>query len=222
MHCVAGARLRSIRQQDGIPSGPGEAFTHAPAQRYLDSLYERFLPLRDAKVADYIPELATADPDCFGIALVTVDGHVYQSGNTREPFTIQSISKALVYGLALEDNGVEAVTAKIAVEPSGDAFNSISLEDGTGRPLNPMINAGAIATTGLVHGKDRRHRLARILACMGQYMGHLPEVDEVVYASERDTGHRNRAIAHMLRNFDILGGDPEDALDVYSSSAPSR
>ncbi len=187
----------------------------SPIQRYLDALYERFLPLRDGNVADYIPELATADRDAFGIALVTVDGHVYQAGDTRQPFTIQSISKALVYGLALEDNGVDAVTAKIGVEPSGDAFNSISLEDGTGRPLNPMINAGAIATTGLVHGKDRNEVLARILARFGQYMGHEPEVDGVVYASERDTGHRNRAIAHMLRNFDILEGDPEDALDVY-------
>jgi len=187
----------------------------SPIQRYLDSLYQRFLPLGEGKVADYIPELALANPDSFGIALVTVDGHVYQSGDTREQFTIQSISKALVYGLALEDNGVEAVTARIGVEPSGDAFNSISLEDGTGRPVNPMINAGAIATTGMVKGADREERLARILNCLGRYMGQTPEVDEVVYASERDTGHRNRAIAHMLRNFDILTGEPEDALDLY-------
>ncbi len=189
--------------------------THSPVQEYLDSLYERFLPLREGNVADYIPELALADPDAFGIALVTVDGHVYQAGDTRQPFTIQSISKALVYGLALEDNGVEAIAAKIGVEPSGDAFNSISLEDGSGRPLNPMINAGAIATTGLVHGTDGLDKVKRILDCFGRYVGHELDVNESVYASERDTGHRNRAIAHMLRNFDILSGDPQSALDVY-------
>ncbi len=115
-------------------------------QSYLETLHADYAGLRAGAVASYIPELLKADPDWFGIALVTVDGHVYQAGDSRQPFTIQSISKAITYGIALEDQGIEAVMRKVDVEPSGEAFNSISLEPGTGRPRNPMINAGAIAT----------------------------------------------------------------------------
>ena len=82
-------------------------------------------------MASYIPELLKADPIWFGIALKTVDGHVYQVGDSRQPFTIQSISKAITYEIALEDNGVEAVLRKVDVISSGEAFNSISLEPGT-------------------------------------------------------------------------------------------
>jgi len=188
---------------------------HSPIQAYLERLHEKYLALRDGAVADYIPELAKADPEWFGIAIVTVDGHVYQVGDTRQSFTIQSISKPIVYGLALEDNGIEAVRGKVGVEPTGDAFNSISLDPATGCPLNPMINAGAVATTSLVKGKDPAERLARLLRTFSLYFGHDVGIDEVVYASERDTGHRNRAISHMLRNFDVLEGNPEEPLDLY-------
>lgn len=184
-------------------------------QTYLEQLHARYQPLTDGAVADYIPELTKADPEWFGIALITVDGHVHQVGDTREPFTIQSISKAFAYGIALEDSGVEQVAAKIDVEPSGEAFNSISLEPDTGRPRNPMINAGAIVTTGLVSANQPGGRIGRILDVFGRYAGHPLEVDQDVYASERDTGHRNRAISHMLRNYDILESDPEPTLDCY-------
>ena len=186
-----------------------------PMQRYLEELHASLRDLHDGELASYIPELTLADPEWFGIALVTVDGSVYQVGDARQEFTIQSISKAITYGIALEDQGIDKVFAKVGVEPSGEAFNSISLEPDTGRPLNPMINAGAIATTGLVSAATREERLARILARLEKYVGHPTTVDEQVYRSERDTGHRNRAISHLLRNADILTGDPEDALDVY-------
>lgn len=186
----------------------------SPIQSYLESLHEKFLPLRDGAVADYIPELARANPDWFGIAIVTVDGHVYEEGDTRQPFTIQSISKPLVYGLALEDNGVGGVRHRVGVEPTGDAFNSISLDPATGCPLNPMINAGAVATTGMVAGDSAEEKMARLLKTFSRYVAHDVTVDEVVYASERDTGFRNRAISYMLRNFNVLD-DPETPLDLY-------
>ncbi len=186
-----------------------------PMQRYLEDLFDRLRGLDDGEVASYIPELTLADPNWFGIALVTVDGSVYLVGDAREEFTVQSISKAITYGVALEDHGIDGVFAKVGVEPSGEAFNSISLEPDSGRPMNPMINAGAIATTGLIEAATREERLARILARFEKYVGHPVKVDEQVYGSERDTGHRNRAISHLLRNADILTGDPEDALDVY-------
>ena len=93
--------------------------------------------------ASYIPELASVDPDLFGICLTTVDYAVYEAGDTRAGFTIQSMSKPLTYGLALERWGEQVVRSRVGVEPSGDAFNEISLGPATGAPLNPMINAGA-------------------------------------------------------------------------------
>lgn len=188
---------------------------NTPIQDYLENLHRRLQTLDGGRVASYIPELAKADPGLFGIAIATVDGRVYEVGATRERFTIQSISKPLVYGIALEDRGPEAVRRTVGVEPSGEAFNSISLEPGTGRPLNPMINAGAIATSSLVAGADRPARLARVLSALSAYAGRPLDIDEAVFESERTTGHRNRAIGHMLRNYDILGGDPDEVLELY-------
>lgn len=187
----------------------------ASLQRYLEQLQERFAALESGSVADYIPELRKANPDWFGIALVTVDGHVYQVGDSRQPFSIQSISKAFTYGIALEDRGADAVAAKIDVEPSGEAFNSISLEPDTGRPRNPIINAGAIVATSLVEGDGAESKITRILEKFAQFAGGSLAVDESIYQSEKSTGHRNRAIAHLLRNYEILEGDPEEPLDAY-------
>ena len=117
-----------------------------PLGTYLQHLHHQVSALRDGQVADYIPELAKVDADAFGIVLVTTDGTVYAVGDADAPFTIQSISKAFVYATALADSGRDAVLKKVYVEPSGDAFNSISLHPESGAPLNPMINAGAIAT----------------------------------------------------------------------------
>jgi len=187
----------------------------SPVQRYLEELHARFVDDCSGEVATYIPELGLGDPDRFGICLTTADGHAYEVGDTRDPFTIQSMSKPFAYALALADRGREAVAAKVGVEPSGDAFNSISLAPGTGRPLNPMINAGAITTTALVAGADDDARFERILAAFSRFAGRPLDVDEAVFASERRTGHRNRAIGHMLRSFDILGDDPDRTLDEY-------
>jgi glutaminase len=182
---------------------------------YLEDLHQEFMPLTDGAVASYIPELLKADPQWFGIALVTVDGHIYQVGTTRQEFTIQSISKAITYGIGLEDSGVDTVLRKIDVEPSGEAFNSISLEPGTGRPRNPMINAGAIAAMAFVRGETADDKLKRILDTYSRYLGHPVRVDDEVYRSEKSTGHRNRAIASMLRNYDILEADEDQLLDLY-------
>lgn len=136
-------------------------------------------------------------------------------GDSQQQFTIQSISKPFVYGMALEDNTRSEVLAKIGTEPTGDAFNAISLESTTGRPRNPMINAGAIAAAGLIAGKSMTTRLQRILDTFSLYAGRELSIDESVYHSESTTGHRNRAIGHMLRNFDILEDDPTPTVDLY-------
>jgi glutaminase len=186
-----------------------------PVTRTLRALHERFQPLVEGAVATYIPELAGADPNSFGISLATADGQIYEVGDTGRLFTIQSISKPFVYGLALEDRGRAVVLERIGVEPTGDAFNEISLERSTGRPRNPMINAGAITATSLVAGHSLEDRWERILAVFSLYAGRRLALAEPVYRSERDTGHRNRAISHMLRNFGIVDRDPEPDLDLY-------
>ncbi|MCB0938420.1 MAG: glutaminase, partial [Mycobacterium sp.] len=112
-------------------------------QRYLDELVAEFSSVEDGDLACYIPELAEADPSSFGLTLSAADGFLYESGDARTEFTIQSISKAFTYALALDTAGLDAVDAKIGVEPSGDAFNEISVDEHTKTPKNPMINAGA-------------------------------------------------------------------------------
>jgi glutaminase len=187
----------------------------SPIQDFLEDLHRECAADNDGAVATYIPELAKANPDWFGICLVTANGSIYEVGDTRQEFTIQSISKPFVYGLALEDNGRTATLQRVGVEPTGDAFNSISLDPGTGRPRNPMINAGAIATAGLIAGKTAASRFKRILETFSIYAGRELKVDKTVYQSESETGHRNRAIGHMLRNFDKLTGDPAPTTEIY-------
>src|SRR3989442_4270385 len=187
----------------------------SPILKCLERLHQKYAGLCEGEVATYIPELAKANPESFAICVATTDGHVYEVGDSRQPFTIQSISKPFTYGLALEDRGLDQVLAKIGVEPTGEAFNSISLAPGTGRPLNPMINAGAITAASLIAGHSAEDKLARLLRVYSLYAGRSLALDDAVYASERSTGHRNRAIGHMLRNFDIIDTDPDIALDLY-------
>jgi glutaminase len=184
-------------------------------QDYVDSILGGCVVNRSGAVADYIPELAAADPDAFGICIASADGHVYEAGDTRVPFTIQSISKPFTYGLALSDRGIAAVDAKVGVEPSGDAFNEISLDPVSGRPRNAMINAGAITAASLVAGDAEPERFERIRATYSRYAGRELELDQAVYESERRTGHRNRAIGYMLRTVSILEEDPEPVVDRY-------
>ena len=189
--------------------------TTLPLQRYLTALHRNYASKSDGAVATYIPELASADPAWFGICIVTADGYVYAVGDSDRRFTVQSISKPMVYAAALADRGREHVLRKVGVEPSGEAFNSISLDPHSGAPLNPMINAGAIATTGLVAGKDAQAQWKRIADVMGTFFGREIAVDAAVYRSESETGHRNRAIAWLLKNFGIIEGDPMPVLENY-------
>lgn len=184
-------------------------------QRYLDRICEEHAGCTEGELASYIPELADVDPEGFGMSLSSADGHVYQSGDAAIEFTIQSISKPLTYALALDLLGEDAVDAKIGVEPSGEAFNEISVDSSTKTPKNPMINAGAIAAVSLIPGGDADERFARIRDFYSACAGRPLHLDEQVYRSEKATGSRNRAIAYMLESFGVLDGDPDEALDVY-------
>jgi glutaminase len=184
-------------------------------QQYLDRIRAEHAGVTDGALADYIPELARVDPSGFGLSLSSADGFVYESGDAALNFTIQSISKPFTYALALDRIGIAAVDERIGVEPSGEAFNEISVDRITKKPKNPMINAGAIAAVSLVPGATPDERFESIRDFYSGFAGRRLELDREVYASEKATGSRNRAIAYMLDSFGALDDDPDDVLDVY-------
>jgi glutaminase len=173
---------------------------------------------KEGKVATYIPELSKANSEVLGISLVTLDGDEYSAGDYGTRFTIQSISKIITLMLALLDNGEEKVFSKVGVEPTADAFNSIiNLETkNLQRPLNPMINAGAIATVALIQEKEGKDPFSRILEFTRKITGcDTVVLNEKVYESEKITGNRNRSLAYFMKSTGVIESNVEEVLDVY-------
>ena len=185
-----------------------------PLLRFLAACHADFSNETGGAVADYIPELGKADPEHFGISLATLDGHVYEVGDTRIPFTIQSMSKPFVFALALDTLGAARVESAIGVEPSGDPFNSIRL-NADNHPFNPMVNAGAIACSGLIHEAKGDGAFEYIRQALGRFAGRELGIDEAVFASESATGDRNRAIGYLLRNSTVIKDNVNAVLEVY-------
>jgi glutaminase len=184
-------------------------------QTMIDSLHDKYASDTSGRVATYIPELGKANPEHFGICLITADGRTFEAGDCDQPFTIQSISKPFAFGLAVEEMGADQVLNRVSVEPSGDAFNSIELQTGSNRPFNPMINTGAITVSALLHSIHGDRTFDHLLERFSAIAGRQLEIDHNVYESERRTGHRNRAIAHLLLNFGVVHEEIEAALDCY-------
>lgn len=169
------------------------------------------------KVADYIPELGHANPAVLGVTVAQPDS-IVSAGDCDTAFTLQSISKVISLMIALLDHGPKKVFAKVGMEPSGDPFNSIiKLETmNSHKPLNPMINAGAIAVASLIDGSDVKERFQRVCRLLHRITGNEQiALDENVYASEKRTGDRNRSLAYFMKSTGVLEGDVEDALDLY-------
>jgi glutaminase len=166
-------------------------------------------------VADYIPELGKADPDHFGLAIATIRGDLYTVGDAEIPFTIQSVSKAFTFCLALEIAGKEFVSSRVGIEPSGDPFNAIVFDPETNRPFNPMVNAGAICIAGILCEKLGSEAFDIVLDRFSSAAGRTLALNESVYRSEDGTGHRNRAIAHLLLANGVLAVEADLALDLY-------
>ena len=184
-------------------------------QSLVEQIYQTYHELENGAVADYIPKLSLANPKHFGMSILSANGNFFEYGDTNQLFTIQSISKPLVYGMALEIYGKEEVEKKIDIEPSGEAFNSIELQPQTNRPFNPMVNAGAIAATGMLHNKYGKDSIDFILEKFSRAAGRNLEIDMEVYHSESSTGHRNRAIAYLLLNFGMINDYVEQILEIY-------
>ncbi|WP_234889338.1 glutaminase A [Agrobacterium vitis] len=194
---------------------PAEPERPSVVDHALIDIHERYRNNRSGALADYIPELAVVDPDRFGIVIASADGRLFSVGDTTAEFTIQSISKALAYCLSIELAGRDVVANRVGVEPSGDPFNAIEFDPRTKRPYNPMINAGAIAVSGIIRDESGADAFRFLLERFSKAAGRSLSLDENVYRSESETGHRNRAIAHLLLGIGVLRPPVDDALDLY-------
>ncbi len=184
-------------------------------QELAQQLHCRHAGNMDGHLAGYIPELAKANPRGFGIAIVPTSGETVTVGDAATPFTIQSISKALTLAMLLDLVGRTETYRYVGVEPSGDPFNAIMLHPRTNRPFNPMVNAGAIAVVARLREALGPAAFAHVKDRLSEAAGRDLRVDEAVYISERETGHRNRAIAHLLRAAGIFTAPVDEVLDIY-------
>lgn len=185
----------------------------------LNRLVKKNIPeTKLGTVASYIPELDKARKEALGIYIIDNEGNEYFSGDYETKFTIQSISKIVALMLAILDNGEEYVFSKVGMEPTGDPFNSITkLETSRERkPYNPLINAGAIAVSSMIKGKDARDKFERLLDSFKKISeDETLDVNYKIYCGESETGNRNRAMGYFLKGEGIIEGNVEDALDIY-------
>ncbi|MFD8767474.1 glutaminase A [Microbacterium oxydans] len=201
---------------------PQEASTGAlpgwdRVEEVVRDAHARYADERRGSVADYIPVLAEVDPELFGLAVIEVGGGLHDAGDALHPFSIQSISKMFVYALAIQEHGHERVREIVGVNNTGLAFNSVmALELNDGHPMNPMVNAGAIATTALMPGATPVEQWERMREGLSAFAGRPLSLDGVVYASEAATNDRNRALGRLLRSYGRLAGDPDEVVDVYT------
>lgn len=186
-----------------------------PVPDYLAHVLDQCHANTEGALADYIPELAAANPNRIALALSTIDGTIYSSGDDEVEFTIQSMSKPFAYALAIQEHGLAQVLEKVGVEPSGEAFNQISLEKERSIPKNPMINSGAITTHSLLPHKKTVSRAEHLRRFLSELCGRELTFDEQVYQSELKTAFRNLSIGYMLRTVGVLEEDPEHIVHGY-------
>ncbi|MFD4403123.1 glutaminase A [Nocardia sp. NPDC058499] len=195
----------------------GDLPTESRVGELITEAHRRYTGLHDGQVADYIPILAEADPNWFGLTLAGTDGSTHSAGDTGIAFSIQSISKAFVFALVCETYGHQAVHERVGVNNTGLPFNSVmAVELNAGSPMNPMVNAGAIATTALMPGATPAEQWENIRTGLSRFAGRYLELDGVVYRSEMLTNQRNKAIARLLESYGRLDTDPLETVDVYT------
>lgn len=173
---------------------------------------------KEGKLADYIPELTKANPDDFGIFLISGDKRISKAGDFTKKFTIQSVVKPILLLQALMDNDIETVRSHVGVEATGKPFDAINYSEQKllSENINPMVNMGAIAMCTLIKGDTYDEKFDRLLA-LTRKLANNPdiEIDEDVYLSEKRTGNKNRALAYMLKTHGMIEDDVEDVLDCY-------
>ena len=187
------------------------------AEAVVREAYEKFKNDTDGKNADYIPYLAHVDSKLFGIAFVSTDGYVFELGDVKYSFSIQSISKVYSLALAMEELGPEQVFQKVGSEPTGRAFNSPSaVVDMPTHTGNPLVNAGAISTVSLISAGNADEKWNKILDFYSKAAGEKLTLIEEVYKSEAATNTGNKALSYLLAKYDRIYADPFESVDVYT------
>lgn len=189
-------------------------------QQQLNEWMDHVYPLTElGRIPDYIPALAKKDPKNISVAVYHLDGESVGAGNTEHTFTIQSISKVLTLALALMDQGEDYVFSKVGMEPTGDPFNSIAKleEEDASKPLNPMINAGALAITNMIHGITPDEKVGRLLSLIHEMTNDKTiGYDEEVASSEFETSYLNRSLSFFMKQHGVIEGSIEELLDAYT------
>jgi glutaminase len=183
----------------------------------VQEAYDKFRNETKGKNADYIPYLAQVDSNLFGIAIVTTDNQVITMGDVKYSFSIQSISKVYTLALAMEALGADKVFEKVGSEPTGRPFNSpLAVVDMPTHTGNPLVNAGAIATTSLISGRDASEKWNKILDFYGRAAGEKLTLIDEVYKSEAATNTGNKALSMLLAKYDRIYADPFESVDIYT------
>ncbi|EKT60977.1 glutaminase A [Providencia sneebia] len=189
-----------------------DAIKQAISEAYMDNKM-----LSGGENASYIPYLASVPSNLFGLAVVTVTGEIYTAGDSEFEFAIESISKVFTMALAMEQTGAKVFREKIGADPTGEPFNSvIALELHGDKPLSPLVNAGAIATTSLIAAKDTMDRYHQILTIQSHFAGRELAMSEEVNNSEQATNYHNRALAWLMKSAGAMYSNPMAAVDVYT------
>jgi glutaminase len=179
--------------------------------------YDKFRGDTSGKNADYIPYLAQVDSRLFAVSVVTTDEQVFNLGDVDYAFSIQSISKVFTLALAMEELGPDKVFHRIGSEPTGRAFNSVlAVVDMPSHTGNPLVNAGAIATTSLISGKNADEKWGKILNFYSRAAGEPLSLIEDVYRSEAATNTGNKALAMLLAKYERIYADPFESVDIYT------
>ena len=198
-------------------SAIAEGITPAAFQSVVDEAYAKYKGLNEGSNADYIPILAETPSDLFGVVIVTREGAIYSAGDVDYKFAIESVSKPFTAALVMKQQGPNAIREKIGLESTGLPFNSkLSLEIHKARSVNPLVNAGAIATVSMVDAKSEKDRWNQVLANISDFAGTKLTVLEDVYDSEYENVWGNRGIANLLYDYKRLYSEPEEALRVYT------
>jgi len=186
-------------------------------QAVLAEAYAQYRDVQDGANASYIPALAQVPSALFGLAVVTTEGQIFEIGDTQYAFAIESISKVFSMALVMEELGAEALHSKVGADPTGLPFNSvIALELHHGKPLSPLVNAGAMSTVSLLPAKSADERWAKLLAGYSRFAGRSLTLIDEVYRSEAASNFHNRGIAWLLYSYGTLYSDPMEACDVYT------
>jgi glutaminase len=191
-----------------------------PIDAALAAAHAKYQGLKEGANADHIPALAKADSNLLGIALVTVDGEVHEMGDTKSQVSMQSIAKVFTMARVFEESGLDALPDNVALDATGQAFNSIeAIERYKGQEMNPLVNAGAITATSMMHGKNGADVWRNIIDTYSDFAGRKLSVDQQVYFSESESNQRIHAIAKLMSAYERIAGDPEQAVDLYTRQA---